>query len=248
MSTDTIDPIAALESLGLPNYEAKVFVALQKLGSGTAKEVGELADIPRSQVYGTAEALEERGLIEIQESTPKRYRPVALDEARDRLEERFESNTERAFSHLEQVKGDRADAAQKQEGVWRLEGTAAIESRTRKLIEGATDRILIGLNERVPFDERMAAQLEEQAVSGANVVVLTEDPEIVPSLENVQIFVIPPNLRNSEQAGRLLIVDADTVLMSVVDERGTETAIWSAGTELARVIVPLVEDATLPDS
>ena len=246
MSTEQpVDPIGALEALGLPNYEAKVFVALQKLGTGTAKEVGEVADVPRSQVYGTAESLEERGLIEIQQSTPKSYRPVPLDEAKQRLEERFETNSERAFSYLEQVKDDRATGAEQQEGVWRLSGTAPIESRMVQLVDSAAQRIIIGLNQEVEFTPVLQKRLEAQAQAGRLVVVLAEDPAAVPSLEGVHVQIIPSPLRGSEQSGRLLLVDEDTILLSVLEDDGTETAVWSARSGFARVLIPLVEDAAL---
>lgn len=237
------NPIRALEDLGLPNYEAKVFVALQKLGTGTAKEISEVADVPRSQVYGTAETLEERGLIEIQQSTPKTYRPVALSEARQRLEERFEEHSDRAFSYLEAVKDDHPGRDEAQEGVWRLDGLASIESRTGELIDAAHDRVVIGVSEDVDFSQSVIDHLEGHADSDVQVIVLTEDAATVPSVRGATVEVIPPSLRGSEQAGRLLIVDDDTVLLSVLDPDGTETAIWSARSGFARVLVPLVEDA-----
>lgn len=243
-SEQSFDPIGALEALGLPNYEAQVFVALQKLGTGTAKEVSEIADVPRSQVYGTTEALEDRGLIEIQQSTPKTYRPVPLEEARGRLEERFESNSERAFSFLEQVKDDKAGTDEQQEGVWRLDGAASIENRTLQLIESADRRVVFGVNEDVEFTPAIIDHLEERAADGLLVVILAQDPDNVPDIEGAEMYVIPPSLQGSEQAGRLLLVDDDTVLLSVVERDGTETAIWSARSGFARVLLPLVEDAT----
>lgn len=246
MSTEeTGDPITALEALGLPNYEAKVFVALQKLGTGTAKEVSDIADVPRSQVYGTTETLEERGLIEIQQSTPKTYRPVPLQEARDRLEERFEQNSDRAFSHLEAVKDDHSEREETPEGVWRIDGLASIESRTCELIDEARDRVVYGVNEYVGFSPTVVEHLEAHTESGVDVMVLTTDPSAVPSIEGAMVSTIPDDLQGSEQAGRLLLVDDDTVLLSVLEEDGTETAIWSARSGFARVLVPLVEDAAL---
>ena len=46
--------------------------------------------MPRSQVYGAAERLEERGLVETQQSTPTQYRPVSLGRARSRLLDELE--------------------------------------------------------------------------------------------------------------------------------------------------------------
>lgn len=237
------DPIEALEQLGIPNYEARVFVALQKLGTGSAKEVSSVADVPRSQVYGAAESLETRGLLEIQESTPKTYRPVTLDEAHDRLRERFERTREQAFDYLETVQNERADRAETEAGVWRLTGTAAIDDRTAELLEEATDRIVYGTNDPIPLSATIRNRLEKRAAAGVTVIVLTDDDALERRFSDVE--VIPPAITGGAQAGRLLVVDDDTILMSVADG-DAETAIWSARSGFGRVLVPLVEDAIGP--
>ncbi|MFB6094630.1 MAG: TrmB family transcriptional regulator [Halanaeroarchaeum sp.] len=246
MTADTdVDPIDALERLGLPNYEARVFVALQKLGTGSAKEVSTVADVPQSQVYGTAESLAERGLLEIQETTPKTYRPVPIEEARDRLRERFERSQERAFEYLESVKGERSETPESEAGVWRLSGAAAIESRTVELIDGATRRIIYGTNPAVGRSEAVEERLLERAREGIDVVLLDEAVDSSEPPETLR--VVTPAIEAGTQAGRLLVVDDDTILMSV-SEDGTETAIWSANSGFGAVLVPLVEDAIAPES
>jgi sugar-specific transcriptional regulator TrmB len=237
------DPIEALERLGLPNYEARVFVALQKLGSGSAKDVSSVADVPQSQVYGAAESLETRGLLEIQHSTPKTYRPVALEEAQDRLRERFERTQEQAFEYLDTVKDERAGRPETEAGVWRLTGTAAIDDRTVELIDEATDRIVYGTNDPIPLSDAIRERLEERAAAGIPVILLSDDEALQGELPNVE--VIPPAITGGAQAGRLLVVDDDTILMSVADGEA-ETAIWSARSGFGRVLVPLVEDAIAP--
>ncbi|MFB6082021.1 MAG: TrmB family transcriptional regulator [Halanaeroarchaeum sp.] len=243
MSSETdFDPIETLERLGLPNYEARVFVALQKLGTGTAKDVGTVADVPRSQVYGAAESLERRGLIEIQHSTPKTYRPVDIAEARERLRERFERNHERAFEYLETVEDQRSDAVGEQEGVWRLSGSAAIESRTLTLIGEARERVVYGVNDADLLSPDVVDALRTRRTAGVRVTVLSDDPAVVERLDDVE--VVPPRVTEGDQAGRLLVVDDDTILMSVIDDG--ETAIWSARSGFGRILVPLVEDAVAP--
>lgn len=59
------EAIDALKCLGLPSYEAKVFVGLQRIRRGSARDVDRVAHMPRSQIYGAAETLEERGVIDI---------------------------------------------------------------------------------------------------------------------------------------------------------------------------------------
>jgi sugar-specific transcriptional regulator TrmB len=71
---DAEGAIEALEQLGLTEYEARCFVALTRLPHGTAKEVGKVADIPRSRVYETMDRLQDRGLVDIQKGDPRRFR------------------------------------------------------------------------------------------------------------------------------------------------------------------------------
>lgn len=58
---DPEEAVTSLEELGLTEYEARCFVALTRLSKGTAKEVSQVADVPRSRVYDTIERLERTG-------------------------------------------------------------------------------------------------------------------------------------------------------------------------------------------
>ena len=129
------DAVASLERLGLTTYEAKVFIALQKLGSGTAREVSRVADVPRSQVYSVTESLEDRGLVEVQQSSPMQYRPVRIEEARKTLRERFETEAGRAFGYVESVRNERGGDNEEQEAIWTLTGRDHVSERTAELAE-----------------------------------------------------------------------------------------------------------------
>ncbi|WP_342764001.1 TrmB family transcriptional regulator [Halococcus hamelinensis] len=58
--------IDLLQDLGLKEYEAKCFAALTRLSSGTAKEISDTAEVPRTRVYDAVRVLESSGLVEIQ--------------------------------------------------------------------------------------------------------------------------------------------------------------------------------------
>lgn len=95
--TDTIEQEEAVEPLtrlGLTEYEARCFVALSGLGSGTAKEISEASDVPRTRVYDVARALEAKGLLEIQHTNPKRFYAVPVDHAVDLLRQECQSRVE----------------------------------------------------------------------------------------------------------------------------------------------------------
>lgn len=238
---------AALQRLGLSNYEARVFTALQKLGTGTAREVHEEADVPRSQVYGTAESLEDRGLIEVQHSNPITYRPVDLAEARDRLEERFEESQDQAFDYLESVRDQRAAGGEEREDIWTITGSAAVTNRLQSLIPEADEALVVGVQSAAYLTDDLVDALVEQAESGVNVVAMSADEEARRRLSAAGLPVgrPPPEQAANDRAGRLLLADDDTVLVSVVGAE--ETAIWSSGSNFATVLVQLIRGAIAVD-
>jgi sugar-specific transcriptional regulator TrmB len=236
--------IEALQRLGLSNYEAQVFLALQKLGTGTAREIHETADVPRSQVYGAADALEERGLVEIQHSTPKRYRPVGLDAARAHLTAELERERERAFDYLETVHEDR-DGDETREDVWTIRGQGPIDDRILELATRATDSLLYAADSPAFVSADFVDVLAEKARSDVAVTVVSENDAVRDLFADRGVTVVPVEEGPTDFTGRVLLADDDVILLSVGgNERGgdPETAIWSAGTAMASVLVRVTRD------
>jgi sugar-specific transcriptional regulator TrmB len=216
-----------------------VFIALQRLGSGSAREVAEATDVPRSQVYSAAESLADRGLVGVQQSTPMRYRPVSVDAAEATLRERFEHERDRAFEYVGQV---RAEDAESREEVWTLRGTGAIDERVAELVGGADHRVTLGVRLPELLGEDLLDRLADRAGAGAAVTVVSESDAVRDRLPPAVETVAPPaRLAGDDRSGRVLSVDDDTVLLSVVDEAGDETAIWSSGPGFADVLGDLLE-------
>lgn len=234
--------IEALGYLGLSTYEARVFVALQKLGTGTAQEVHRVADVPRSQVYGTAEQLEERGLVEIQQSSPKQYRPVSLEAARAQLAARFEREEERAFETLETLRHEQT-AERAREEVSTLRGRAPINERVEALIERGDNRVVFGAADPALVSEDIIKRLGELATAGAEVMVISENESVRSLFDEQPVAVHSPLAAPSGGfSGRVLLVDEGVVLVSVEstasgEEPATEIALWSADTAIARILV-----------
>ncbi|MFC7078815.1 TrmB family transcriptional regulator [Halorussus caseinilyticus] len=77
VDTDNQEQAAGLlQQLGLKEYEARCFVALTRKATATAKEISEIADVPRTRVYDAIRVLEAQGLVEIQHTNPRQYRAV----------------------------------------------------------------------------------------------------------------------------------------------------------------------------
>ncbi|MFC4543348.1 TrmB family transcriptional regulator [Halosolutus amylolyticus] len=252
MSGDESDALEAFERLGLTSYEAKVFIGLHRIGSGTARDVARVVDVPRSQVYGVAETLEERGLLEVQQSNPIRYRPVSVDEAREILRDRFETEQERAFEYVENVR-EEPNGEEEQEDIWTVRGSDRVDDRVVDLLSSADRRIVFGTRLPELLTDDIAATLEERAAAGVDVVGVSGTEGVrdrLGRLEGVDAFAPPTHRQDDDRSGRIAIVDDDAVLLSVVDDDGCETAIWSSGSLFASVLVQLiqVDEKTLLES
>ncbi|WP_440006538.1 TrmB family transcriptional regulator [Halomicrococcus sp. SG-WS-1] len=241
---DESDAIEALEELGLSNYEAKVFVALQRLGTGTARDIHQATDVPRSQVYGAAESLQEQGLVEVQQSKPLQYRPVGLEEARSHLRNRFERTEEQAFDYLETARQEGSEDEQR-EDVWTIHGHGGVASRVEQLVDEAEERIVFGSRDPL-VTPGIVEGLRRRFDAGVSVVVISEDEAVHERFDDIPV-VDPPDAPDESHAGRVLSVDDDTVLISVLDDSDRETAIWSSQTGFASVLGQFI-DARLDDA
>ena len=59
------EAIEILQQRGLNESEARCFVGLTRLNTGTAKRLSELTGVLRTRVYGAIRVLEVQGLVEI---------------------------------------------------------------------------------------------------------------------------------------------------------------------------------------
>ena len=245
MTATESEAIDAFERLGLTSYEAKVFIALQRVGSGTARDVARVTDVPRSQVYSVAESLEERGLLEVQQSNPIRYRGVPVDQARAILEARIEKERERAFSYVESIRTEEP-LEEEREAVWTIRGSSLVSDRIVELLEAAEERIVFG--SRVPslFSDQITELILERADSDLDVTVICRPDSIrerFAAHETITVTHPPPHRSDDDRSGRIVIVDDDRILLSVVDEDDEETAIWSADSLFASVLIQLIEES-----
>ncbi|QSW99589.1 TrmB family transcriptional regulator [Haloterrigena alkaliphila] len=237
------EAVEAFERLGLTSYEAKVFIALHRLGAGTARDVADVTDVPRSQVYSVAESLEERGLVETQQSNPIRYRPVSLEEGQRILEERFERERERAFDYVDAVKQE-ATTEETQEDIWTVRSRDRVDDRVVDLLSQATDKIVIGARLPELLTESIERTLEERAAAGVSVLAISRDDGIrerLGAIDGATVETPPPYREGDQRSGRIVIVDDDGILLSVLDDDGSETAIWSSGSLFASVLIELIE-------
>jgi sugar-specific transcriptional regulator TrmB len=241
---DDEEAVEALKHLGLSTYEARVFTALVRLGSGTARDVASVTNVPRSQVYATADDLEARGFISTQQSNPQVFRPVSLDEARAQLERRFDERRDAAFDHLAALERTAEGDDEQSEDVWSMTGTTAVTERIVRLVAEAEGEVLYGATDLDDPDPDLLAAFGALCDRGVAVGLLPEHDQPVADawgdLDCVREYRLPAENTN-EYAERVLIVDFDTFLLSIRGPAAAdETAVWSAHTTFAQVLSRLI--------
>lgn len=232
--------ITALEKLGLTEYESRCFVALVRLPHGTAKEIGKVADIPRSRVYETMERLQKRGLAELQQTEPRTYQSVSVDTALRMLRAEYDSYLETIEQSLHELEPTYMKAIQ---GVWAINNHDQVTGRIVDLIGRATEEIVMIILDDDLLDNATIEALREVNDRTVSIYIGTtadsirdqvRDAEINAELFSTDLIEWFTAMSGSPRIGRLAMVDRDPVLVSALHEETlpgvpNETAAWSDG-------------------
>lgn len=84
-----------LKQLGLTSLEAKVFLALTKLGKVTIKTIGTTTKIDRANIYRVMASLEKHGLVEKMITKPTTFKAIDIHDAMKMLLEQKEKEYRR---------------------------------------------------------------------------------------------------------------------------------------------------------
>lgn len=246
---DADDPsttaITQLETFGLSTYAARTFVALLRLGEGTAKDVSALAEVPRTRVYDATAELRNRGLVDVQQSTPKKFTPVSAETAGRRFRQEYTQRADALTGALDEIGPVSPNVEQR--GVWTVTGRGMVSDRIVEFFQDGDEEVVFATTEMLLTDEVLdaihaatdrgvtvrASGLDFDATDG-------RDRGLPPDsgVQSLQPLIGVP-------AGRLLLVDGRRTLASVlVDGNGDhppeprdETAIWGVGETNSLVIV-----------
>ncbi len=250
--------IDSLRNLGLTEYEAKVFIALARHGSGTATDIHLFSGIPRSAVYGVLKKLAQRGIIEVQHTKPMRYKCISPEEAIERIKKDFEQETELALEKLNDIYSSEETIHQK-EIVWTINGLKNISDRIIQVVCSAGSEIIIeaphptfrNLERVYPVVDKhydqLVKELNRKISEGVQVRMIIYSME---ELNNMAELIPGAELRlhsvRSEQfrRGGAILIDGSEVLIDLRKYSGQReelTAIWSSGKEFVSFVKHLLE-------
>ena len=234
------EAVEVLQQLGLKEYEARCFVGLTRLNTGTAKKLSDLTEVPRTRVYNAIRVLEAQGLVEIQHSSPQQFRAVPLEEATETLRDQYEDRVERLQDALEPVDiVDEDDESSVQE-VWAMDGQDAVENRAEQLIEMATNEIVLVIGDESLLTEDLVETLNDveddiKLLVGTLTSSLQEEvqatvPAATTFVSGLEWLHGENTTENDTAIGRLLLVDRGSILVSsIMPESKAEQAIFGEG-------------------
>ena len=250
MSTDPFDDprsaaIEQLEQFGLSAYAARTFVALVSLGTGTAKDVSGVADVPRTRVYDAIEELHDAGLVDIRQSSPKEFWAISGETTVRKFEQEMDHRLSALTTALDELEPVRR--SEEQRGVWTVDGQATVTDRVIEFIDGADDEIVYMTVEDL-LTENVVDALSDAAERGVRISLGGVSGDVQ---DQIQDEIPGAELFDSlwvwsdTPAGRLMMVDGTKTLVSVLvngtdaaptDPR-SETAIWGSGETNSLVVV-----------
>lgn len=237
--------ITQLEAFGLSTYAARTFVALISLGEGTAQDVSDVANVPRTRVYDAATELREYGLVDVQNTSPRRFLPISAETTGRKFHQDFARRVRLLSEAMEAI--EPVDNPSEQRGVWTVTGRDTVSERVLSFIEAATDEIVYMAVAGLLSDECLDA-LARAADRGVTIRLAGSSPgvradieERVPEAELFDSIWVGSDM----PAGRLLLVDREKTLSSVLvpgdgihlPDARDETAIWGAGETNSLVVV-----------
>ncbi|MFC7232130.1 TrmB family transcriptional regulator [Saliphagus sp. GCM10025308] len=233
------EAVSALQSAGLTEYEARSFVALTRISKGTAKEISQVAEIPRSRVYDTVERLDRRGLVEVQQTDPRTYKAVPIEMAMRRIREDYESHISTAENALKQVE---EPESKEEEGMWAITHTDHVVERILMFLDDAEESVHFLVADDDVLDQRVHEHLGRADDRGVRVIVEVPNEDVRDRFSEAvpeDHVVVSPNLASteavySEWPGQLLMVDERAVLAGGITESDLpdvthEVAVWTYG-------------------
>ncbi|WP_342678991.1 TrmB family transcriptional regulator [Methanofollis sp. UBA420] len=99
--TDEI--VLQLRTLGLNEYEARVYSTLVGLQRATAREIHEASKVPRGRIYEVLHDLAQRGFVGVEDGSPARYHAVDPDEVIDHIRDEYLASLEQTRTALKSI-------------------------------------------------------------------------------------------------------------------------------------------------
>jgi sugar-specific transcriptional regulator TrmB len=224
--------VRALEGLGFSRLEAAIYSFLAGHSPATGYRVAQAIGKPVANTYKGLSALASRGVVVVEDGPSRLCRAVAADELFGKLQKDLQAKCSRAADALAKVEKSGEDGR-----VYRLDSRQQVLERTRQMIRGAREVVLISAFPE-PLEE-IREELESAAARGVKVLLKAYRPvevkgmELIFSNEGEELLEMFPGQELN------LTTDAEQMLVAVLPRKEQEDderiiqAVWSASVFLS---------------
>ena len=167
--------VGVLQSLGLSNYEARVYIALVAHGFGDAETIAGTAEIPRTSSYKALQSLCSKGFAFSTSGRPSVYKP----ELPDRMKEKILGEVSDAFDKLSLVHEIARDKGEPQL-VFTITGKSRVIDKIGELVDKSSEKFVVATPTFSEIREAHMKRLEAAIRRGIRVTVITEPGQKVP--------------------------------------------------------------------
>lgn len=242
--------------MGLSQYESKCFLASLQTGPATINQIGIVAGVPRTKVYGAVRKLVERGLLEPSEDDPKIFIAKSpkdvliplLEKEEKRIKQGIEALNELEVIHKSMALVKRADALRSK--VLRYTPRYVVVRKTRELFQNCRKKVVIltTANGLIRLS-RMSDILFEKAKFGMSLQVFTstlDEPVFNTTIQNLrEIENSSISLLPSAAPIQVILIDEQYVLVTElkpddIRDEGMDVAFLIHNTELSEMMESLI--------
>jgi sugar-specific transcriptional regulator TrmB len=169
--------VDALKTLGLSEYQAKVYIAIIGYGSATASEISMASKVPQNKVYSVLKELEEQGLVFTggEGKGANVYRPNNPDFFIREMSIKYGNATGAARDFLIPL-FERSSEQHQSKSIWLLRGTSTVYAKLVEMILGAKEELILATD--TLYDLKVARVVEaiknrQKKLSDLKVKVIT---------------------------------------------------------------------------
>jgi sugar-specific transcriptional regulator TrmB len=167
--------VGVLQSIGLSNYEARVYTALVAHGFGDAETIAGTAKVPRTSSYKALQSLCSKGFAFSTSGRPSVYKP----ELPARLKDRILEEVSDAFDKLSLVHEIARDKGEPQL-VFTITGKSRVIDKIGELVDKSSAKFIVATPAFSEIREAHRKRLEAAIRRGIRVTIITEPGQKVP--------------------------------------------------------------------
>ncbi|MBP2045413.1 TrmB family transcriptional regulator [Methanobacterium aggregans] len=186
------ETLNALKTMGLTDYETRAYVALTSVISGTATELSEASNVPRSKIYVVLKSLVKKGFVEMSRGKPLQFTVIPPHEVFKRSRNEIKETMDKAEAELNMVYETQIPNVPAP--IWLVHGPEKIVNKELEIISRAEESLIIMAGFMFKEEPPKLKEVIQKAIKrGVNVRIIIMPHSIVDE-EMIDVSQVLQNL------------------------------------------------------